>query len=504
MSNGGLVKQEDAEQSPYDGVDLRVEDYSFSEMDSIEPLLPDAAPTAPQDSTLLSPREVEFAREEEEEELASIAAEERLRRDAMWRHYPGSSAGQGSPTTAHDVIEDSESDVATQKRHFKAAEERLAMAILKRRLMEEQEAALPSRRSPDPILPLASPKGDKEIGSASRSSITYDLDEPTSVDSPGLLVARGGSGGYGNPFFLSTGAITRSPKFATRGSPGQRVRLSLELKCPADVGLVGYPNAGKSTLLRALTSAGRAGDANAKVGGYEFTTLSPNVGVLRLASDGSLLGTGTGVIQESESLPHLTSGRVLKERLQPRLEASKTRTNARQMLREEVARLTIADLPGLISGASENKGLGHLFLRHAERCRALIYVVDVSEKCPAPWEQVAALQHELEAYSPGLSSRCALVVANKCDALGPKTEVDNAQNETASAATVEKVSEVSSPRSSGAAARSKLSELHRRVSELHGGRALPVMPISAKHRLGVEVLAKEVSEVVRCIESTET
>ncbi|PWN45491.1 hypothetical protein IE81DRAFT_297597, partial [Ceraceosorus guamensis] len=364
-----------ADQAGHDADEITPEYYDETTSDKGLASMPLPVPEEAEDgAALLSPRELEAARQEEEEK-ASIAAEERIRRDAAWRHHPGSISGQSSPGTAADVIEESESDVASLRQSFKAAEERLALALLKRRYSDTKEAASQSRQ----ISPLGSKNAKKIIR-------TYDLDEPTAVDSPGMLVAQGGFGGFGNPFFLSTGAISRSPKFATRGSHGERVRLSLELKCPADVGLVGLPNAGKSTLLRALTSAGRSGDANAKVGGYEFTTLSPNVGVLRLAHDGSLLGTGTGIIGESEPL-------------------------------EEVARLTIADLPGLISGASDNKGLGHLFLRHAERCRALVYVVDVSEKSPAPWEEIATLQHELEAYSPGLSNRCAIVVANKCDAL---------------------------------------------------------------------------------------
>ncbi|CEH19489.1 Predicted GTP-binding protein (ODN superfamily) [Ceraceosorus bombacis] len=477
-----------AHQAGHDADEITPEYYDEASSDMGLPSMPLPVPEeAEAGAALLSPRELEAARQEEEEK-ASIAAEERIRRDAAWRHYPGSISGQSSPGTAADVIEDSESDVATLRQQFKAAEERLALALLKRRYSDTKEAASQSRHN-------------SSLGSENAKKIirAYDLDEPTAVDSPGMLVAQGGFGGFGNPFFLSTGAISRSPKFATRGSHGERVRLSLELKCPADVGLVGLPNAGKSTLLRALTSAGRSGDANAKVGGYEFTTLSLNVGVLRLAHDGSLLGSGTGIIGESEPLGLLTSGAVLKKRFQPRAAIAAPEGIANTGVREEVARLTIADLPGLISGASDNKGLGHLFLRHAERCRALVYVVDVSEKSPAPWEEIATLQHELEAYSPGLSNRCAIVVANKCDALGPESE---AHSQVAAYDTSPGSPNLQALRSSAAEARQKLSILQRKVAQLHGGRALPVVPISAKHRLGVESLAQQFNVAVKRAEHT--
>ncbi|KAF7724819.1 hypothetical protein EC973_000704 [Apophysomyces ossiformis] len=169
-----------------------------------------------------------------------------------------------------------------------------------------------------------------------------------------IVVCRGGAGGYGNPHFLTT--ENRSPKFATRGRPGERREIELELKTIADIGLVGLPNAGKSTLLGAISNA------HPKQGSYAFTTLHPFVGTVDYADQ---------------------------------------------------FQLTVTDIPGLIRGAHRNVGLGHAFLRHVERAKVLVYVLDLSG--PAPWEDLRTLQEELEAYRPGLTRRQALIVANKAD-----------------------------------------------------------------------------------------
>jgi GTPase len=166
------------------------------------------------------------------------------------------------------------------------------------------------------------------------------------------VVARGGRGGRGNTTLA--GPRDRVPRVAEPGEEGEERRLDLELHTVADLGLVGLPNAGKSTLLAALTAA------RPKVAEYPFTTLTPNLGV-----------------------------------------AGGDR------------RYVIADIPGLIEGASEGRGLGHRFLRHIERCRALLFVVDLSAEDPAA--DLATLRAELEAYDPGLVERPGIVVGTKAD-----------------------------------------------------------------------------------------
>jgi GTP-binding protein len=166
------------------------------------------------------------------------------------------------------------------------------------------------------------------------------------------VVARGGRGGRGNAALAS--ARNRVPRSAEPGEAGEEKRLRLEVRTVADVGLVGLPNAGKSTLLAALTAA------RPKVADYPFTTLTPNLGVA-----------------------------------------------------EGDQRFVVADIPGLIEGASEGKGLGHRFLRHVVRCRALVYVVDLATADPAA--DLATLHAELRAYDPELERRSSLVVGAKAD-----------------------------------------------------------------------------------------
>ena len=166
------------------------------------------------------------------------------------------------------------------------------------------------------------------------------------------VVARGGKGGRGNASFATS--PRRAPRFAERGTPGESRRLRLELMVIADVGLVGYPNAGKSSLLAALSAARPA------IADYPFTTLSPNLGVVERGHD----------------------------------------------------RLTMADIPGIIEDAHLGKGLGLDFLRHVSRTRLLAFVVDASE---APEDALRALRHELREYDPGLLERPALLVVNKVD-----------------------------------------------------------------------------------------
>jgi GTP-binding protein len=172
-----------------------------------------------------------------------------------------------------------------------------------------------------------------------------------------LLVARGGEGGRGNVCFKSS--TRQAPKFAEKGLEGEELWLTLSLKLLADIGLVGLPNAGKSSLLAALTRA------HPRIAAYPFTTIDPNLGVL-------YLGEGTAVI---------------------------------------------ADIPGLIEGASEGAGLGHRFLAHVERTALLMYVLDGGDG-PRTWPQaLQTLRAELGAFRPELLDRPAVVVVNKADLL---------------------------------------------------------------------------------------
>ncbi|XP_042555488.1 mitochondrial ribosome-associated GTPase 2 isoform X1 [Dipodomys spectabilis] len=176
------------------------------------------------------------------------------------------------------------------------------------------------------------------------------------LSSPGeeYIAALGGAGGKGNRFFLAND--NRAPVTCTPGQPGQERVLSLELKTVAHAGMVGFPNAGKSSLLRAISNAKPA------VASYPFTTLKPHVGIVHY---------------------------------------------------EDHQQLAVADIPGIIRGAHRNKGLGLSFLRHIERCLFLLFVVDLS--LPEPWTQVEDLKYELEKYQEGLSTRPHQIIANKID-----------------------------------------------------------------------------------------
>lgn len=177
-----------------------------------------------------------------------------------------------------------------------------------------------------------------------------------------VVIARGGKGGWGNEHFKSS--TNQTPRRATPGAPGESFRLRLELKLIADIGFVGLPNAGKSTLLAALTRA------TPKIADYPFTTLSPQIGICEL---------------------------------------------------DAMRRLVLADIPGLIEGASQGAGLGLDFLRHIDRTRAIIHLLDA---CPSDGSSPAAnyrtVRHELSRYSTDLVNKPEIIVLNKIDLLDPE------------------------------------------------------------------------------------
>ncbi|WP_050619515.1 GTPase ObgE [Intestinimonas massiliensis (ex Afouda et al. 2020)] len=181
-----------------------------------------------------------------------------------------------------------------------------------------------------------------------------------------FVLARGGNGGWGNKHFATP--TRQVPRFAKAGLPGQERQVVLELKLLADVGLVGFPNVGKSTLLSVVSKA------RPKIADYHFTTLFPNLGVVYV---------------------------------------------------EEGVSFVMADIPGIIEGAHEGAGLGHDFLRHIDRCRLLIHMVDVSgSEGRDPVADFEAINEELRQYSPTLASRRMLVAGNKADIAGDRTLVD--------------------------------------------------------------------------------
>ena len=199
------------------------------------------------------------------------------------------------------------------------------------------------------------------IRDAESGEIIHDM-----ADEKPFILCKGGRGGWGNKHFATP--TRQVPRFAKSGLPGVTREVILELKLLADVGLVGFPNVGKSTLLSVVTRA------QPKIANYHFTTLFPNLGVVFV---------------------------------------------------EEGVSFVLADIPGIIEGAADGAGLGHDFLRHIDRCRLLIHVVDVSG-CEGrdPIEDFEAINAELQQYSPELAQRKMIVAANKVDILEDTTMLD--------------------------------------------------------------------------------
>ena len=205
-----------------------------------------------------------------------------------------------------------------------------------------------------------------EVVNVATDEIIGDLTQ----DGQRLLVARGGHGGKGNVHFKSS--LNRAPRKATSGSPGEERDIRMELKLLADVGLLGFPNAGKSTFIRAVSAA------TPKVADYPFTTLYPNLGVVSVEQDRSFV---------------------------------------------------IADIPGIIEGAAEGAGLGSLFLRHVQRTRLLLHLVDMApfDEAIDPATQVRAIEDELRRYDPGMLEKPRWLVLNKGDLLDEEERQQRAE-----------------------------------------------------------------------------
>lgn len=205
----------------------------------------------------------------------------------------------------------------------------------------------------DTIPDLVEDLFDHQDPSLRNAVLVGDLTE----DGQQLLLGKGGRGGLGNKNFAT--ARRQIPRFAQPGEAGTEDRYYLEMRVIAEIGFVGYPNAGKSTLISALSRA------RPKIADYPFTTLTPHIGIIE---------------------------------------------------HPDYTRTTICDIPGIIEGAHENAGLGHAFLRHIKRCKALAYVIDMAgTEGRKPWDDYRKLRQELKEYDPDLVKRRAIILANKMD-----------------------------------------------------------------------------------------
>jgi GTP-binding protein len=209
------------------------------------------------------------------------------------------------------------------------------------------------------------------IGTLVKDADTGDVLADLTADGQSFIAARGGIGGRGNARFAT--ARNRAPRFAQDGMPGEERKLLLELKLLADVGIIGMPNVGKSTFIARVSAA------RPKIADYPFTTLTPNLGVVRLDADTTFV---------------------------------------------------VADIPGLIPGASEGRGMGIRFLRHVERTTLLLHILDIT-KDSDPWTDFEAINRELSQFSPELAQKPQVVGINKLDLPATrekiKKEIDNFQ-----------------------------------------------------------------------------
>ena len=241
-----------------------------------------------------------------------------------------------------------------------------------------------------------------------------------------FVVARGGRGGKGNARFASS--VNRIPRIAENGDPGEEKWLELELKLLADVGLIGFPNVGKSTLISHVSAA------KPKIANYHFTTINPNLGVVSLAEGKSFV---------------------------------------------------LVDIPGLVEGASEGIGLGHRFLRHVERTRLLLHVLDIAgSEDRDPLDDFAVVNQELVTYNPNLQTRPQVIVANKMDLPGAEENLAKLRQKFGTKYEIYPVSAVT-----GAG----LKELMLRAAELL--ETLPMMPLYAEEdEQGLRVVKVEEQE----------
>ena len=204
------------------------------------------------------------------------------------------------------------------------------------------------------------------VGTVVKDAETGEIIADLTKDGQEVVVAKGGKGGKGNAAFKTS--TNQAPDYAEEGEKGEEKWIELELKLLADVGIIGFPNAGKSTLISVLSNA------RPKIADYPFTTLSPVLGVVKLDIGKSLV---------------------------------------------------LADIPGLIEGASQGAGLGHEFLRHIERTKFLVHVIDISDfREREPLEAFEIINKEMEQYSPELTKKPQIVVGNKIDILSDKEEIN--------------------------------------------------------------------------------
>jgi GTP-binding protein len=209
------------------------------------------------------------------------------------------------------------------------------------------------------------------VGTIVKDAETGEVIADLTKNGEKVIIAKGGKGGKGNAAFKSP--TNQAPTEAEEGEKGEEKWIILELKLLADIGIIGFPNAGKSTLISTISHA------KPKIADYPFTTLSPVLGVIQF-------DVGESVV--------------------------------------------VADIPGLIEGASEGQGLGHEFLRHIERTKALIHVIDISDyREREPIEAFEAINKELEKYSPELLKKKQIVVGNKIDMLSDKGEIEKIKKE---------------------------------------------------------------------------